>query len=79
MFTLYINPRHEDINTVYFSESPEAIQEIIDKYQIEYIIIGDMERLKFGYDNTYVISQLGTPVFSYDTLTVYKVTPGAVA
>ena len=48
---------------------------MIDKYQIEYIIMGDMERFHFGYDNSYVFSQLGERVFEYDTLTVYKVTP----
>ena len=75
VFKIYIDPRHADVNTVYLSESVEEVQSIIDKYQIEYIVVGEMERFKFGYDNSYVISQLGTPVFSYDTLTVYKVTP----
>ena len=75
VFKIYIDPRHADVNTVYLSESVEEVQSIIDKYQIEYIVVGEMERFKFGYDNSYVISQLGTPAFSYDTLTVYKVTP----
>ena len=79
VFKIYIDPRHADVNTIYFSESPEEVQSVIDKYQIQYIVVGDMERFKFGYDNTYVISQLGTPVFNYDTLTVYKVTPSPAA
>ncbi|MBR4403533.1 MAG: hypothetical protein IKT10_00305 [Clostridiales bacterium] len=75
VWALYITPRHNDIDTIYWSDSVEEVQTMIDKYQIEYIIMGDMERFHFGYDNSYVFSQLGERVFEYDTLTVYKVTP----
>ena len=37
-----------------------------------------MERFKYGYDNSYLFNELGVPVFSYDTLTVYKVTPNSL-
>jgi uncharacterized membrane protein len=50
---------------------------MIDKYQIEYIVIGDLERYKFGYDNSAAISEVGTVIFQYEDLTVYKVTPAS--
>ena len=78
VWELYITPRHNDVDTIYLSESPEEIQSLINKYNIQYIIIGDMERFKYGYDNSYLFNELGVPVFSYDTLTVYKVTPNSL-
>ena len=75
VWKLYIGPRHADIDTLYLNQDPNEVQRIIDKYQIEYIIDGDMERFKYGYDNAYTFSQLGTEVFRYENLVVYKVTP----
>jgi len=77
VWELYISPRHTDVDTIYLSESKEDVQSIIDKYQIEYIIMGDMERFHYGYDNSAVFQQLGERVFDYNGLTVYKVTPKA--
>ena len=75
VFEIYLNPRYDDINTVYFSDDTEAIQAIIDKYNIEYIIIGELETRRFAVDNTDTIASLGEIVFSYETLNVVKVTP----
>ena len=75
VWALYITPRHEDVDTIYWSDSIEEVQALIDKYHIEYIVMGDIERYQFGYDNTETFKQLGEKVFAYDTLSVYKVTP----
>ncbi len=75
VWALYITPRHEDVDTIYWSDSIEEVQALIDKYHIEYIVMGDIERYQFGYDNTETFKQLGERVFAYDTLSVYKVTP----
>ena len=75
VWALYITPRHNDIDIIYWSESVEEVQTMIDKYHIEYIVMGDLERFHFGYDNSAIFQQLGERVFTYDTLTVYKVTP----
>ncbi len=74
VWELYISPRHSDVDLLYYNESPDEVQAIIDKYKIEYIIMGDMERAKFGYDNSWVFQQLGEKVFEYDSVSVYKVT-----
>ena len=75
VWKLYISPRQNDINILYQSEYAPEVQTIINKYHIEYIIIGDMERLKFAYDNSAVFLEIGEPVFNYEDLTVYKVNP----
>jgi uncharacterized membrane protein len=75
VWKLYISPRHTDIDTIYLTESSDEVQSLVNKYNIEYIIIGDLERFRFGYDNSWVFDQIGTVVFQYEDLTVYKVTP----
>jgi len=69
--------RSDDI--LYLSSNPSDVQGIVDKYQIEYIIVGDLERHKYGYDNSPVFAQLGNVIFQYEDLMVYKVTPSVAA
>lgn len=75
VWKLYITPRHTDIDILYLSENPAEVQAIINKYQIEYIIVGDMERFNYANDNSYVFSQLGPVVFQNEDLTVFRVNP----
>ncbi|MBR3248306.1 MAG: hypothetical protein IKG03_07915 [Clostridiales bacterium] len=75
VWKLYITPRHADVDTIYWNDYPSEVQSVIDKYQIEYIIMGDLERYKYGRDNSGVFSELGPVVFQYEDLRVYKVTP----
>lgn len=75
VFELYINPRHADIEIVYGSSDPEEVQKIIDKYNIEYIILGEMEQKRLGVDNTTTLLKVGTVAFEYGNLKVFAVTP----
>ena len=75
VWKLYITPRHNDVDIVYLSSYAPDVQNVINKYQIEYIVIGDLERHRYGYDNSAVFAELGNVVFQYEDLTVYKVTP----
>ena len=77
VWKIYISPRHNDINVIYYSDNVTDIQKMIDKYKIEYIIMGDLERYKFGCDNSAVFSEIGTVIFQYEDLRVYKVTPAS--
>ena len=78
VWKLYITPRHNDVDVVYLSSYAPDVQSIINKYQIEYIVIGDLERHRYGYDNSAVFAELGNVVFQYEDLTVYKVIPVTV-
>lgn len=75
VWKLYLTPRHTDIDTVYTSSDTNAIQDIINKYDIEYIIIGDLETNNYGYDNRYILEQLGETCFTSGRLEVIRVTP----
>ena len=77
VWKIYISPRHNDIDVLYLSGNESEIQGIIDKYHIEYIVMGGIERFKYGYDNSYMFYQLGEIVYQYDDLTVFKVNPAA--
>lgn len=75
VWEIFLNPRHADINTVYTSNNPQEIQNIIDKYNIEYIIIGDLETQRHGMNNSEVIKTLGTVTFEYGSLVIVRVAP----
>ncbi|MBQ6304737.1 MAG: hypothetical protein IJK83_12075 [Clostridiales bacterium] len=75
VWKIYITPRHNDVDTVYTDPYIEDVQSIINKYQIEYIILGELEFTKYNLDNSGCFEQLGEPVFRSGNLTVYKVTP----
>ena len=75
VFNNYITPRHNDIDTIYLSGNPMQVQQMINKYNIEYIVIGNLEMYSYWADNNNTFAQLGEVVFQSGDLTVYKVTP----
>ena len=77
VWELYLTPRYNDVDIVYMSNEPEAIQYIIDKYNIEYIVLGNLEYQKYDWDNTFVLMEVGEIVFTSENLNIFKATPGA--
>lgn len=77
VWALYLMPRHTDIDTIYTSDDPYAIQSVIDKYDIQYIVIGGMEKCRFMTDNSDTLASMGTVVFTSanGNLEVIEVTP----
>ncbi|MDR3239707.1 MAG: DUF2298 domain-containing protein, partial [Clostridiales bacterium] len=56
--------RTDDISALYTSEDPEAIQQVLQKYGVQYIVVGKLERHKFeGWLNEEMLRSLGTVVF----------------
>ena len=78
VWKLYITPRHNDVDVIYTDPYIEDVQSIINKYQIEYIILGELEFTKYNLDNSGCFEQLGEPVFQSGNLRVYKVEPISV-
>ena len=71
-----IYPRQGDIDTIYESEDPELIRSVINKYDIRYIVLGGLEFSQFDGDNTDLFYDMfGEPVFTYEDLLIFKVTP----
>ncbi len=59
-----ITEREEDIKTIYTSTDADLVNELIDKYKIEYIYVGDIEKtdLKNELNHT-LLQSLGTVVY----------------
>ena len=71
-----IAPRQADVDTIYESEDRNEIQAIIDKYGIEYLVLGGMEYAKFEGENTELFyAMFGEPVFTDGDLLIFKTTP----
>ena len=70
----FLTPRHTDIDTIYTSQDIGTIKNLIDTYDISYVVLGDLERSKYnGYDNTNNIASLGRIVFVSGNLTVIQI------
>lgn len=70
----YLTPRHADIDVMYTSNDPNAIRSLLNKYNIEYVIIGDLERSKYsGVDNTGMFCNFGRVVFTSGNLMVVQI------
>jgi uncharacterized membrane protein len=67
-----IAQRDTEVQTVYESANSDGKQ-IIDKYKIEYIVVGDMERNKYPQMDEGAIKAVASPVFVQDGTTIYKV------
>jgi uncharacterized membrane protein len=79
VFNNYITPRHIDIDIIYLSGNAQQVQSIVNKYGIEYIIIGNLEKYSYYADNNNTFAQIGELVFSSGDLNIYKVTPHMVS
>lgn len=58
-----VNERSEDVKTIYTSTDHETVKELIKKYQIEYIYIGDLEREQYGEISEELLQSFGEIAF----------------
>lgn len=65
-------PRIDEVRALYEDDIIKT-QEIIDKYNVEYIFLGNLEREKYPNLNEEKFSQIATPVFTKGKTTVYRV------
>ena len=70
-----VSGRQEDVNTIY--SSPAAAPDLIDKYGIEYVYIGDLERLYYPGESLKKLTQglngKLSKVFESDNVIILKV------
>jgi uncharacterized membrane protein len=64
--------RRQDIDRFYREADPE----LLDRYQVDYVILGDLERITYGEEAIRRIQEMEhiTPVFRANDTAVYKVT-----
>ncbi len=68
-----INPRHLAVDTIYTSTDVSLVRTYLDQYKVEYIIVGDLERVSYDNISDTTIRSMGEVVFSTDGLYIVKV------
>ena len=68
-----IAARAEEVRQVYEAADEYSARTVLNKYDVEFIVVGGLERQKYPQLNETLIRQLATPVFASGTITVYKV------
>jgi YYY domain-containing protein len=74
------NGRPEDLTTLYTSSTAAAVQAVLQKYNIRYVIVGPAERQKYPNLTVDQMSTLLQPAFppqgQQGEVTIYRVPPG---
>ena len=68
-----VSPLREDVRLIYESEDSAQTRQILDKYQVNYVIVGSLEHEKFTQLQEAKFGQLGTKVFEQGQTAIYKV------
>jgi YYY domain-containing protein len=70
-----LDGRRDDIENFYKSQDAEFARRIIDKYNIKYIVVGEIERLKYPEINEEILTSMGEVVFRSNDLYMVKIVP----
>lgn len=65
--------RVADANAFFEAQDPAAAKFVLDKYNVQYFVIGRKEREKYPNLKEEMYAQLGEPVFTEGAVTLYKV------
>lgn len=66
--------RQADVGQIYESQSEDKTRELLDKYQIEYVYVGGMEREKYPNLQEVKFQRLGELVYDNEGVRLYYVT-----
>jgi uncharacterized membrane protein len=70
--------RATEVASIYESNDLAMTRYLLNKYKVEYIVMGGMERKKYLNLNEEKIARLAKPVFSQGTTKIYRVTSEAM-
>lgn len=70
-----ISNRGEEVRKIYETPNSPEVFEILKKYQVKFIIVGEGEREKYPRLDEMLIADLGKKVFSQMGTTIYQVNP----
>lgn len=65
--------RVSDITQIYNTNDLELARSLLQKYEVEYVIVGNFEREKFPELDEYKFSELGKKVFVSGVTSIYKI------
>lgn len=66
-------PRIPDVQNLYETEDLTAAKNLIKKYKVEYVFVGDLERQKYPKMNDAKFKMLGTPIYQNGQTKIYKI------
>ncbi|MGI6011387.1 MAG: DUF2298 domain-containing protein [Ruminococcus sp.] len=69
-----LNERRADVETIYTSQDENAVRELLDKYSVEYVYVGTLEREKYGTINDQQLKSLGDVVFEKNGTYIVEIT-----
>ena len=67
-----ISPRVSDVKLIYETTSQQSTRKLLEKYNVSYVYIGDMERLKYSIAED-KFKKLGNVVFEFGNTRIYKI------
>ena len=73
VFVDIINPRQNDVRNIYTSSDTMAVLWILDKYDVKYLVVGDIERTLFPELDDDFLRTLGTVVFEFGTFYIIQI------
>lgn len=68
-----IIPRHEAVDNIYISLDKEIARNYLEMYDVTYLIVGELERTRYGFLDDTFLQSLGEIVFSTNDLYIVKV------
>jgi uncharacterized membrane protein len=73
-----IGKREQDVNDLYNTPDPEAAQEILDRYDVSLVYVGDLERAHYvpaGIEKFAQMAEMGLlrSIYANEGVTIYKV------
>ena len=71
--------RFEDVNTAYSTTDVQAARTVLDKYQVEFVYVGPLERKKYGPSALEKFGQFMDVAFQSGEVTIYQRRGGTAA
>jgi len=68
-----MTPRNNDIALIYTSSDAAQVLETLKRYNVEYLIVGDLERVQYPTINDSLLKSLGSVVFESGSLYIVEI------
>jgi len=68
-----LEPRKTDVELIYSTPDPAQARELLDKYDVRYVYVGELERQNYAQESLAKFDRIGQPVFQMDEVTIYAI------
>jgi YYY domain-containing protein len=67
-----LTPREQEVSLIYTTLDPGLARELLNKYRVTFVYLGDLERQSYGVDGEAKFNVLGDSVFQQGDVTIYR-------